>query len=205
MWPSIDTYRNTRLTQDNNGVRPVKRSPRPTRRTIVILLSEIAELELANWQNAPKRMWKIIGEIQGKSPSEPTSKVKALSRLVISSKQDLMEEWRKYFVNLINAPPVSSTADIPPAEVDLLIKTGAYTRTEVEVTIQSLKNSNAPSIDSFMCTEAIKYGGERLLNKLVTLLNLVKNNLVIPNEWKTFICVPLQRKVSQLRCQNTAA
>lgn len=139
-------------------------------------------------------MWKIIGEIQGKSPSEPTSKVKALSRLVISSKQDLMEEWRKYFVNLINAPPVSSTADIPPAEVDLLIKTGAYTRTEVEVTIQSLKNSNAPSIDSFMCTEAIKYGGERLLNKLVTLLNLVKNNLVIPNEWKTFICVPLPKK-----------
>ena len=45
-----------------------------------------------------------------------------------------------------------------------------------------------------MCTEAIKYGGERLPNKLVTLLNLVKNNLVIPYEWKTFICVPLPKK-----------
>lgn len=95
--------------------------------------------------------------------------------------------------------------DIPPTEVDLPIKTGDYTRTEGEVAIQSLKDSKAPGIDSVMWTEAIKYGGQRLLDKLVTLLNLGKNNLVIPNEWKTFICVPLAKnddptKMSNYRC-----
>ena len=72
--------------------------------------------------------------------------------------------------------------DIPPTEVDLPIKTGDYSRTEGEVAIQSLKDSKAPGIDSVMWAEAIKYSGQRLLDKLVTLLNLVKNNLVIPNE-----------------------
>ena len=36
-----------------------------------------------------------------------------------------------------------------------------------------------------LCAEIIKHGGERLRDKLLTLLNLVKNNLVFPNEWKT--------------------
>ena len=81
------------------------------RRMIIIILPEIAELELADRQNAPKRTWKITGEIQGKSPS----KVKILSGLVINSKQDLMEEWRKYFANLLHVPPVSLAANIPLA------------------------------------------------------------------------------------------
>ncbi|CAH3181727.1 unnamed protein product [Porites evermanni] len=48
----------------------------------------------------------------------------------LNSKQDLMGEWRKYFAKLLNTPPVSSTVDIPPMEIDLPIKTGDYTRTE---------------------------------------------------------------------------
>lgn len=99
MWSSVNTYRNAQLTRDNDGVHPVKRSPKPMRRMIVIILPEIAELESADRQNAPKRTWKIIGEIQGKSPS----KVNAPSGLVINSKQGLMEEWRKYFAKLLYA------------------------------------------------------------------------------------------------------
>ena len=41
-----------------------------------------------------------------------------------------------------------------------------------------------------LCAEIIKLGGERLRDKLITLLNFVKNNQVFPNESKTFICVP---------------
>ena len=78
-----------------------------------------------------------------------------------------MEEWRRYFANLLNVPPVTSTADVLPAEGDFPITTGDYTRTEVEAAIQSLKNSKAPGIDSAMYAEAIKHGGERLLDKLV--------------------------------------
>ena len=53
-----------------------------------------------------------------------------------------------------------------------------------------------------MSAEAIKHRGERLRDKLVTLLNLVKNNLVVPNEWKTFICVPLPKKGDPTKMSN---
>ena len=83
----------------------------------------------------------------------------------LNSKQDLMGEWRKYFAELLNTPPM---------EIDLPIKTGDYTRTEGQGAIQSLKDSKAPGIDSVMWAEAIKYGGERLLDKLVLSLILWK-------------------------------
>lgn len=118
--PSFDTYRNPRPTQNNGGARSVKRSPKPTRRTIVITLPDRSR----NLQNALKTTWKNNGEIWDKTPSNPASKVKALSGLVINSKKDLMQEWRRYFANLLNVPPVTSTADVPPAEVDFPIKTG---------------------------------------------------------------------------------
>lgn len=92
----------------------------------------------------------------------------------LNSKQDLMGEWRKYFAKLLNTPPVSSTVDIPTMEIDLPIKTGDYTRTEGQVSIQSLMDSKAPGIDSVMWAEAVKYGGERLLDKLVLSLILWK-------------------------------
>ena len=72
-----------------------------------------------------------------------------------------MEEVLREF--FFNVPPVTSAADVPPAEADFPIKTGDYTRTEAS----SLKNSKAPGIDSAMCAAAIKHGGERLLDKLV--------------------------------------
>ena len=52
-----------------------------------------------------------------------------------------MGEWRKYFAKLLNTPPM---------EIDLAIKTGDYTRTEGQVSIQSLMDSTAPGIDSVM-------------------------------------------------------
>ena len=67
----------------------------------------------------------------------------------LNSKQDL-GGWRKYFAKLLNTPPVSSTVDIPTMEIDLPIKTGDYTRTEGQVSIQSLMDSTAPGIDSVM-------------------------------------------------------
>ena len=66
------------------------------------LARQIAELKLADRQNAPKTAWKNNGENKCKTPSNPASKVKPPSGLVINSKKDLMEEWRRYFANLFS-------------------------------------------------------------------------------------------------------
>ena len=108
------------------------------------LARQIAELELADRQNAPKGMWKIIGEIQ------PSFQGPGPKRTCYQLKERPNGRMEEYFAKLLNSPPVSSTSDFPQTEVDLPIETGDYTRTEGQVAIQSLKDSKAPGIDSVM-------------------------------------------------------
>ena len=89
---------------------------------------QIEEREEADRQNTSKRTWKIIGEIQGKTPSNPVAKVKAPDGSVIKLNREHMDEWIKYFATLLNAPPVSSTRDISATDYDLPIETDDYSR-----------------------------------------------------------------------------
>ena len=136
---------------------------------------QIAELEQANRQGASRRTWKIMNDISGKAVPCPAGKIKKLNGEVIKSPQELLDEWRKYFSNILNAPPVTSTREIPPAEVDLDIKTGDFDRAELDEAIKKLNNYKAPGFDYNITAEAIKYGGEDLAERLLKLVNDIKN------------------------------
>ena len=80
----------------------------------------------------------------------------------------------KYLENLLNASPITSSVNTLPAEVDLPIKIGEYTRTKVELEIKSLNNLKTRGVDFVTCTKAIKHLGERLLDKPSLSLTLWK-------------------------------
>ena len=145
---------------------------------------QIAELEQANRQGSSRRTWKIMNDISGKSTPCPAGKVKKLNGDIIKllSPQELLEEWQKYFFNLLNAPPVTSTREIPPAEVDLDIKTGDFDRVEIDCAIKGLNNYKEPGFDYNITAEAIKYGGDELAKRLLKLVNLVKNQPTAPTD-----------------------
>ena len=98
---------------------------------------QTAEHEQANRQGASRRTWKIINDISGKSTPCPTGKVKKPNGDIIKSPQELLEKCQKYFSNLLNAPPVTTTREIPPTKVDLDIKTGDFDCAEIDHAIKS--------------------------------------------------------------------
>ena len=78
----------------------------------------LVELEQANRQGASRRTWKVMNDTSGKSAPCPARKVKTFNGKIATSPQELLDEWRKYFSNVLNAPPVTSTTEILPAELD---------------------------------------------------------------------------------------
>ena len=116
------------------------------------------------------------------SPCLPR-KVKKPNGEIIKSPKELLEEWQKHFSNLLNAPPVTATREIPPAEQDLEIKTGNFDCAELDIAIKGLNNYKAPGFDYNITAEAIKYGGDALKERLLKLVNIIKNQLKPPSDW----------------------
>ena len=160
------------------------------------------ELETANRNNNPRKTWTIINAISGNSASSPASKVKTTDGQVIKSASQLLDEWRKYFSNLLNAPPVTQTTNIPPAEQDLIINEGDFTMEELNMAIKKLNNYKAPGIDCSITAEAIKHGGDPLKERLLKLVNIVKSGLTPPSEWIKNIIVPLPKKGDKTKMNN---
>ena len=133
------------------------------------------ELKEAERNHTPKKTWKIVNELSGKADINPASQVKAPDGKIPDSAEALMDEWKKYFSSLLNAPPVTQSRDIPPADEDLPIDSGDFTLPEMNKAIDAFNNLNkAPGVDYSVTVEAIKYGGTDLTNQLLILCTNVK-------------------------------
>ena len=84
------------------------------------------------------------------------------------------------FSNLLNAPPIASTRKISPVEVHLEMKTGDFDRAEIDKAIKILNNYKSPATDYSITVEAIKYGVDELVERLLRLVSLMKNWLKAP-------------------------
>ena len=166
------------------------------------LQKQVNELETADRLNNPRKTWKIINEMAGKSSINPATQVKAPDGRVIENCEELMVEWKAHFEKLLNAPTVQSSRQILPAENDLPIPTGDFTDDEMVKAIKSLNNHKAPGVDYGITAEAIKFGGVTLRSQLLSLCNKVKNNLIPPSQWRTNIVVPLPKKGDKTNMSN---
>ena len=163
---------------------------------------QITQLETANRHKASRRTWKIINEISGTTPPNPASKVKKCDGTILKNVPELLDEWRKYFSGLLNAPPVTNTREIPASEENLDIRVDGFTLEEVRAAIKSLNNYKAPGVDHSITSEALKYGGEDLERRLLKLTNAVKNKLEPPKEWIKNIIIPLPKKGDRTKMSN---
>ena len=107
---------------------------------------QIAEIEQANKQGASRKTWEIINGICGKLVPCPVVKVKS-SMAKSSNPHKFLDEWWKYFSNLLNFPPVIGTREIPQVEADLEIKTDDFDRAETDKAIKGSNNYKAPRFD----------------------------------------------------------
>jgi hypothetical protein len=108
------------------------------------------------------------------------------------------ETRKEYFDKLLNTGV--------PKE---LIKTGNNEISEVEEikiedvenAIRNLKNNKAAGRDGIH-SELIKYGGNKLLNRIYELARQIWEEEGIPEEWRETIIVPIHKKGDRDKCKN---
>ena len=116
------------------------------------------------------------------------------------NRKDIAEKWKEYFDKLLNTEE--------PKEI---IKIGNRENNEVEVkelpiedvkkAMRNLKNNKAARTDGIHL-ELIKYGGDKLLNRIYELVRQIWEEERIFEEWKETIIVPVYKKVDRDRCEN---
>jgi hypothetical protein len=67
--------------------------------------------------------------------------------------------------------------------------------------VRNLKNNKAAGTDG-VYPELIKYGGNKLLNRICELVREIWEEGRIPEEWKETIIVPIYKKEDRGRCEN---
>ena len=157
------------------------------------LARQILELELADRQNAPKGMWKIVGEIQPNFQG-PSTKPQLKTRPKRRMEEVLCEtpQHTSCFFNCGHSPNGNRS-------FNQNWWLHSFRRSSGNPKPHGLKSSR-----NWLCYVSWSHQvcWWKTARQAGTLLNIVKNNLVIPNEWKTFICAPLAKKGDPTNMSN---
>ena len=101
---------------------------------------------------------------------------------------DQLARWKEHFQEVLNRPnPPQDAAQLEPEDL-LHINTGPITEAEIRKSLRSLKNGKATGTDN-VPPEALKEGGEVLVDQFHHLLNLIWTTEEIPMEWKKGLLV----------------
>lgn len=74
------------------------------------------------------------------------------------------------------------------------MKTGDFDRAEIDKGIKNLNNYKAPGFDYNITVETVKHEGDELTERLLKLVNLIKNWQKPPSGWTKNLIVPVPKK-----------
>ena len=103
---------------------------------------------------------------------------------------ELLEEWAEYFKELLNTNSITNSDKIPPPEHNLNIDI----LEEVPKALKSIKTGISPGNDHNVTAEAIKHGGDELIEYLRQIFNIALNHEETPTQWKNAISIPVPKK-----------
>ena len=156
--------------------------------------SKLSSMEQAAASNKMRTTWELINEISGKKTSNAIPTIKKKDESKYSNKDDLLSDWKDYFSNLLNVPSQTANIDISPASKDLPINTESITTDEVNKAIEQLKLGKAPGCDYSITPEAIKYGGDWMVQRMQEICNDIYDLNTAPKQLTTSIITPLPKK-----------
>jgi len=111
------------------------------------------------------------------------------------------EIWKEYFDKLLNTEKPRAlikkkgNKEISEVEVEELATE------DVKKAIRNLKNNKVVGTDGIH-PELIKYGGNKLLNRMYELVRQIWEEERIAEEWKDTIIVPIHKRGDRDRCEN---
>ena len=113
---------------------------------------------------------------------------------------DQLARWKEHFQEVLNRPPPQDAPQLEPEDL-LHINTGPITKAEIRKSLRSLKNGKATGTDNIP-PEALKEGGEVIVDQLHHLLNLIWTTEEIPMEWKKGLLVKLPKHGDLSQCSK---
>lgn len=124
---------------------------------------QLKALEIADEKHECGTTWKIIEKLTKKPQDSPAGKVRMLDGSILKDPKKRLDEWCKYFSNLLNNKNKNfNIANLPdPAPTDNnMISTKEMSRDEIVLAIKELKRGKSPGPDHAMTAEVLKDGGE---------------------------------------------
>ena len=160
------------------------------------LETHLIALEEADKRREIGNVWKIIHQIGDENKTADPSKVRLLDGTLPKGIQELLNGWSEYFSALLNntskyADQANHPAPSPPLRE---IKTTNFTRTEIVQAIKDLKRNKAPGPDYAMTAEALKDGGNFIVDELLQICKLVYEECQAPSQWTSSLIIPLPKK-----------
>jgi len=108
------------------------------------------------------------------------------------------EIWKEYFDKLLNTEEPKELIKIGNRE---MIEVEELNIEDVKTAVRDLKNNKVAGTDGIHL-ELIKYGGNKLLNRIYELVRQIWEEERIPEEWKETIIVPIYKRGDRDRCEN---
>jgi hypothetical protein len=102
----------------------------------------------------------------------------------LKSQEEQAKRWKEHFQTVLNCPDSIN---------DLEIDTSAITKDEVAKVTKKLKNGKSVGVDGIQA-ELLKYGGDKLANRLTKLCNHIWEKGEVPRDWQDGIIIPFPKK-----------
>lgn len=148
----------------------------------------------ANKTNNIKETYRIINSIAGKYRKNIAKYAKKCKNTSEIKSDKIAEEWKEYFKELLNNDTNKTTPSIEKRiSVELPINTEDITAEEIKLALKYLGNGKATGIDRDITSEALKYGGEKIIDMLLDICNDVYKNNMPPKQWTTNIIIPVPK------------
>ena len=200
-----DSVNNAKTRQQKNEAnkkyqekdREVKQHCRKDKRNYVNQLA--TEAEEAAYRGDIKTLYNITKTLSNRRNIK-VKPVKDKDGKTLTKLEEQMERWNEHFKSVLNRPEPDEPIDIEPGE-ELNIRTEGISRNEIKIAIKSLKSGKASGIDEIPA-EALKAGGNDIIEYLWELLNKIWNQECIPSEWKKGLLVKLAKKGDLSNCGN---
>ena len=112
------------------------------------------------------------------------------------------EICKEYFDKLVNMEEPRELIKKGNQEIgEDEVEVDELTIEDVKKEIRNLKNNKVTGTDGIHL-ELIKYGGDKLLNRMYELVRQIWEEERIPEEWKETVIVPIHKRGDKNRCED---
>ncbi|XP_072906368.1 uncharacterized protein [Hemitrygon akajei] len=184
------TWQQKQVTANRYSVmaKEVKKQLRKDKRSYFNEMAEQAETAAS--KGDLKALYMTTKLLRGKK-SNFNRPVRDKTGHLLTSVEGQLARWKEHFQEVLNRPPPQNPPDLEPGD-PLNINIGEITKQEIRKALKNLKNGKAAGEDNIPA-EALKEGGEVMVDHLHILLNLIWRTGEIPSDWKKDLLVKLPK------------